>query len=109
MTNVTIEKKGNSIIKIVCDGHTDYGVEGEDIVCAALSSIVQTAVLGVLMVAGVNLDLERNEDRGYLSFEVPNDISQTQRHDVSVILNTMLCGISDLREGYSDFVELEVK
>ena len=61
------------------------------------------------MVAGVNLDLERNEDRGYLSFEVPNDISQTQRHDVSVILNTMLCGISDLREGYSDFVELEVK
>lgn len=109
MTNVSITKKNGEIVKVVCDGHTNYGVSGEDIVCSALSSIVQTAVLGVLMVAGVNLDLERNEDRGYLSFEVPNDISQTQRHDVSVILNTMLCGISDLREGYSDFVELEVK
>ena len=109
MTNVCITKKNGEIVKVVCDGHTNYGVSGEDIVCSALSSIVQTAVLGVLMVAGVNLDLVRNEDRGYLSFEVPNNISQTQRHDVSVILNTMLCGISDLREGYSDFVELEVK
>lgn len=109
MTNVSITKKNGEIVKVVCDGHTNYGVSGEDIVCSALSSIVQTAVLGVLMVAGVNLDLTRNEDRGYLAFEVPNNISQTQRHDVSVILNTMLCGISDLREGYSDFVELEVK
>lgn len=109
MTNVCITKKNGEIVKVVCDGHTNYGVSGEDIVCAALSSIVQTAVLGVLTIAGVNLDLQRNEDRGYLSFEVPNNISQTQRHDVSVILNTMLCGISDLREGYSDFVELEVK
>ena len=109
MTNVSITKKNGEIVKVVCDGHTNYGVSGEDIVCSALSSIVQTAVLGVLMVAGVNLDLERNEDRGYLSFEVPSNISQAQRHDVSVILNTMLCGISDLREGYSDFVELEVK
>ena len=36
MTNVTIEKKGNSIIKIVCDGHTNYGVEGEDYQITAL-------------------------------------------------------------------------
>ena len=109
MTNVSITKKNGEIVKVVCDGHTNYGVSGEDIVCSALSSIVQTAVLGILMVVGVNLDLTRNEDRGYLSFEVPENISQSQRHDVSVILNTMLCGISDLREGYSDFVELEVK
>jgi len=109
MTNVCITKNNGDIVKVVCDGHTNYGVSGEDIVCSALSSIVQTAVLGILMVAGVNLNLVRNEDRGYLSFDVPQDISVNQKHDVNVILNTMLCGISDLREGYSDFVELEVK
>ena len=108
MTSVTITKKNDDIIKVVCDGHTNYGVSGEDIVCSALSSIVQTAVLGMLMVVGVNLNLERNEDRGYLCFEVPNEISAEQKHDCNIILNTMLCGISDLREGYSDFIELEV-
>lgn len=109
MTSVTITKQNDDIVKVVCDGHTNYGVSGEDIVCSALSSIVQTAVLGILMVAGVNLKLERNEERGYLYFEVPIDISAQQKHDCNIILNTMLCGISDLREGYSDFIELEVK
>ena len=109
MTNVSITKRNGEIVKVVCDGHTNYGVSGEDIVCSALSSVVQTAVLGILTVVGVNLNLKRDENRGYLSFEVPNNLTEEQSHDISVILNTMLCGISDLREGYSDFIELEVK
>ena len=109
MTNVTIEKKGNSIRKIVCDGHTGYGVEGEDIVCAALSSIVQTALMGILMVAGVNAKTERDDERGYLSIEIPSGLSSKEQHDVDVITSTMLLGISDLNEGFSDFIELEVK
>ncbi|MBQ3047580.1 MAG: ribosomal-processing cysteine protease Prp [Clostridia bacterium] len=110
MTNIKVTRNNNGqITKVVCDGHTNYGVSGEDIVCSALSSIVQTAVLGVLTVAFVDAKLKRNEDRGYLEFEIPEGISEEQRHDVDVILNTMLCGISDLREGYSDFIELEVE
>lgn len=109
MTNVTIEKKGNSIVKVVCDGHTNYGERGEDIVCSALSSIVQTALMGVLMVAGVNAKTERDDGRGYLSIIIPSGISDKCRHDVDVILNTMLLGVSDLNEGFSDFIELEVK
>lgn len=109
MTNVTIEKKGNSIKKIVCDGHTNYGEAGEDIVCSALSSIVQTALMGILMVANVNAKTIRDDERGYLSIEIPSGLSKETQHDVDVITNTMLLGISDLNEGFSDFIELEVK
>ena len=55
MTTVKFGKSDNRIVSVECDGHTGYGVEGEDIVCAALSSIVQTAVLGVMRVAGINV------------------------------------------------------
>ena len=48
MTKVVISKKDNKIFEVECDGHTNYGEKGEDIVCASLSSIVQTAVLGLL-------------------------------------------------------------
>lgn len=109
MTNITITKQGDNIVKVVCDGHTNYGVSGEDVVCSALSSIVQTAVLGVMLIAKVNAKLTRDEDRGYLSFELPDNLTSEQQHDANVILQTMLCGISDLREGFSDFIELEVK
>ena len=109
MTSVTIEKKAGSIVKIVCDGHTGYGVEGEDIVCAALSSIVQTALMGLIIVAKVDVKTERDEERGFLSIEIPQNLSAQSKHDVDVITNTMLLGISDLNEGFSDFIELEVK
>lgn len=109
MTKVTIEKNGKSIRKVTCDGHTNYGVAGEDIVCAALSSIVQTAVLGLFQVAGVNIEMERDEKRGYLMFCLPKNISAEEQQKADIITNTMLLGISDLNEGFSDFIELEVK
>lgn len=108
MTNVTIEKKGNSIKKIVCDGHTNYGEHGEDIVCSALSSIVQTALMGILIVAGVNAKTKRDDDKGFLSIEIPDGLDSDQQRDVDVITKTMLLGISDLNEGFSDYIELEV-
>lgn len=108
MTNIKIYKKNNDFVRVTCDGHTGYGVAGEDIVCSALSSIVQTAVLGIMMVAGVNAQLDRDDSRGYLDCVIPNNLSNKQRNDTNVILGTMLCGIQDLYEGYSDFIELEV-
>lgn len=110
MTNIKITRNTDGkISKVVCDGHTNYGVSGEDIVCSAISSIVQTAVLGILCVVGVNLNLKRDEQKGFLSFDVPNNLTEAESHDIEVILSTMVCGISDLRQGYSDFIELEVE
>lgn len=108
MTTVTVKKIDGRIAEIICDGHTGYGVEGEDIVCAAVSSIVQTAVLGIFSVAGVNALYEVDEQRGYLKMTLPEKMTEMQIHDSEVILKTLMCGIADLHEGYSDFVELEV-
>ena len=109
MTKVVISKKNNKIFDVECDGHTNYGEKGEDIVCASLSSIVQTAVLGLLMVALLELDMKRDDEAGYLKFTLPENLSETQIIQTSAILDTLFCGISDLNEGFSDYIELEVK
>lgn len=109
MTAIKVVKKNGNITEVICDGHTGYGVEGEDIVCAGLSSIVQTALLGLLQVAFVNVKFERRDKDGYLKFTIPDDISPVQRHDCDIILNTMLLGVSDLYQGFSDFIDLEVE
>ena len=102
-------KRDNHIYKVICDGHTMYGVAGEDIVCASLSSIVQTAVLGLLMIAELELPMKRDDEQGYLKFTLPEKLSEKQEIQASAILDTMLCGISDLYESFSDYIELEVK
>ena len=109
MTKVVIFKKNNNIFEVECDGHTNYGEKGEDIVCASLSSIVQTAVLGLLMVVGIELDMKRDDKRGYLRFTLPEKLNDKQNTQAAAILDTMFCGISDLNESFSDFIELEVK
>ena len=109
MTKVVISKKNNKIFDVECDGHTNYGEKGEDIVCASLSSIVQTAVLGLLMVVMVELEMKRDDELGYLKFTLPEKLDEKQDIQASAILDTMLCGISDLYESFSDYIELEVK
>ena len=109
MTHIEVFKKNNHIYKVVCDGHTNYGVQGEDIVCASLSSVVQTAVLGLMMVVGADVELDRDEERGYLSMSLTGDLDGDKLIQADAILDTMLCGISDLYNGFSDFIDLEVK
>ena len=109
MTKVKISKKNNEIFEVECDGHTNYGEKGEDIVCASLSSVVQTAVLGLLVVAGLEVDMKRDDEKGYLKFTLPEKLSEIQKTQANAILDTMLCGISDLNESFSDYIELEVK
>lgn len=109
MTDIKVFKKGDMFTKISCDGHTGFGVFGEDIVCAALSSIVQTAALGMLGVAGANVAINRDDKNGFFEIIIPEDLSESVAHDVQVIFATMMCGLSDLHSQYSDFIEMEVQ
>ena len=68
----------------------------------------QRQALGLMQVAGIDLDYEVREEDGYLKFTLP-PLSKERRRDADMILNTLYLGIFDLHEGFSDFIELEVK
>ena len=108
MTTVEVIRQSGHIVSLTADGHTGYGVEGEDIVCAALSSIIQTALLGLMQAAGINVKFERRDEDGFLSFNLP-ELDNIARRDADMILDTMLLGISDLYDSFSDFIELIIK
>lgn len=108
MTKVKITKQNNFITVVEASGHTGYKESGEDIVCAALSSIIQTAALGVVSVAKVDAKIEKDDKLGYFKIIMPNKITKKQLYEANIILNTMLNGVNDLLKGYSNFIELEV-
>lgn len=109
MTEIKVEKRQGKIVKVDVSGHTGYAERGEDIVCAGISTLVQTALLGLLAVAGIKVKYLRDEEKGSLRFELPGGIDQNQRHDADVILETMMCGLADFYSEYSDYIKLEVK
>lgn len=109
MTTVRFLRRDGKFAAVSCEGHTGYAEEGSDIVCAAVSSVVQTAVLGLMQVAGIGVDYKVDEERGYLSAEIPASVTERQSHDADVILKTACLGVSDLYGEYSDFINLEVQ
>ncbi|HPD01875.1 MAG TPA: ribosomal-processing cysteine protease Prp [Eubacteriales bacterium] len=108
MTSLKFITENGSVTRFYASGHTGYADEGEDIVCAALSAIMQTAILGLLKVAMIEVAYSSDEVTGKLSVELPKNLTERQRRDADVILNTLLLGVSDLSEGYSDYIDLEV-
>jgi len=108
MTNITIIKKYDDIKKIVAVGHTGYASEGEDIVCAAVSSVIQTAVLGLMQVAGIPIEFKEDADIALMEIKIP-ELEDEDRHNANLILNTMLCGITNLFENYGKYIKLIIK
>ena len=108
MTDITITRNNGSIVQVTASGHTGYGEAGEDIVCAGVSTLIQSALLGLLQVVGVNVKYTVNEQEGSLKFTLPQNLTNAERHDCDIVLNTMLCGLQDFFTEYSDFINLEV-
>ena len=109
MTKAVFSVKDGRIIRMECHGHTCYAEAGQDIVCAAVSAVLQTAALGVMNVAKARVQYSTNEAKGYLSLALCEGLSPEQQHDAEVILRTALVGIEDIAAGYSQYVKVEVR
>lgn len=110
MTTIKIKKKDNYIIGVECSEHTGFAEYGKDIVCAGISCITQTAILGIKNFTDIKHKYIVEEKSGYLCLELIDiDKKSSSFHDAQIILNTMCCGLEDLQKQYPKYIKLEVK
>ena len=102
MTRVSFLYESGAITRVRADGHSGYD-DGNDIVCAAVSTLVQTAYLALKDI-GVKTEYIRDDGR----FEFSVECSKDMRHDADVILRAMTVGLRDLQSGYPQNIKLEV-
>lgn len=81
-------------------GHADYDEAGSDIVCAAVSALSQTALLGLMQYASHDVPYEVND--GFLSVQVPKPCEASQ-----IILGTMVAGLEPIVRQYGEYVVLD--
>lgn len=73
--------------------------------CAAVSAVAQTAVIGLTDVAG--LSPEYRQQDGFLQCILPAGLSDKDRKTAEIVLQTMLAGLKSIQCGYSDFISIE--
>jgi len=108
MTTVTVKRDGERISEVTVKGHSGYGKYGKDIVCAAVSAITQTALMGVIEYSSEKIVYTVNEEEGFMRFSVPESSGDTKLR-IDAILDTMILGLKDVEKGYGSYVKVEVK
>ena len=112
MTNVTILKKESNILGFVVSGHSGYAEFGSDIVCSAISTLSQSAVVGLENVLNLRPIIKIDEKNAYLSCYLPKNLNNVQFEKAQIVLNTFEQSVKLLLIGdkkLKKYINLEVK
>jgi hypothetical protein len=99
MILVKTYKQDNDILEISIEGHANYKDYGNDIVCAAVSSISLCTVNAILSFD--NHSIEVKENSGYLEITVLK-----QDNIIRTLLNNMLRCLQDIEIDYPTNIKL---
>ncbi len=107
MTKITLFRSAGRIVGFEAKGHAGYADAGEDIVCAAVSALTQTAVMGLRELLKLVIAVEMEE--GYIYCMLPDDIAKHHRHDAELILGTMAMGLGSIAQTNGDYIKVTDK
>lgn len=79
-------------------GHAGFGTYGHDIVCAGVSALVETCVLGFEKIAGMKNPAIKK--KGYFLLKIPDGISEEALEKALIILETTYLGMVDMAKSY---------
>ena len=100
MIDISIYKNSmHKTEKVVVSGHAGYARHGEDIVCAAVSILSQTILIGLVEVLKQDVRYEISD--GYLEFSLENNDS------INALLDTFELGIENLLQEYGSYLKLK--
>ena len=99
MITANVFYRKGKIAGFLVEGHSGYAPEGQDIVCAAVSTAVQSCVVGITEVLKIPVNLKIEEAR--LEFFL-NDTNQKTAQE---FMKTCELCIKNISEQYPDYVK----
>lgn len=105
MIRLQFVKSGKDIEGFQISGHAGYAPHGQDIVCAAASFLAITVINSLELQLGAEGRV-KSED-GYLSYQLPEALTQEQWHTAQIILQTLATGFQNLKEEYPKYISIQ--
>ncbi|MCI8327139.1 MAG: ribosomal-processing cysteine protease Prp [Lachnospiraceae bacterium] len=107
MTKITIYKnQDNRYIGFDCIGHAGYANEGEDVVCAGISTLVINTINSIGCFTEEEFSVDTQEESGEITFR----LKSVSKHDSYLLLQSMILGLQGIMNQYGDsFIRLDFK
>lgn len=108
MTKVTFVMDNQiKYIGFIIVGHTGYSIQGEDILCAAVSMVSQSVLTGIIHVIGADAEVSINAKEALMSMLVlDSDVRMVE--DADLLIRTMHQSLMAIESEYSKYLEVEI-
>ena len=104
MTKCEFFTEGDRITGCTVSGHSGYAESGSDIVCAAISAVVTMAEATINDVCGAKAKVRVKEEDARITLTLP--ASCEEEDTVQAVLAGLMVYLIDLRDQYSDYIEV---
>ena len=102
MTKVTFSSQGDKLLSVDILGHAGYAEEGEDIVCAAISSAVMLTHALLYDVQRIPVDTVIEDEGAHIRITLPKGGAERGQD----ALRALKLHFSELEQNYSDFLNV---
>ena len=106
MTTVTFHSEGSRLAGFEVQGHSGYAPEGEDIVCAAVTSAVRLTECAVNDVLGLEASVKVREKDASITLKLPSRLGQTNESTCQTLLAALMVYLVQLSEEYPDHISV---
>lgn len=107
MIEAVIVRENGRIVSFYGAGHAGYAEIGSDIVCAAVSTVMQQTALGIIDY--LKLDVKPTVKNGFLSINLKNVDNNGREAEVDALTESMYLMLVQIAEQYPKYVKLTVK
>jgi len=108
MINVIVIKEKQTIKTIEATGHSCYAEEGQDIVCSAVSSLMETLANGLTEVVKAHAEVKVDESISLLSVKL-NETDKKKCEYAQILMQSTLLGLKGVANGYRKFIKIKEK
>lgn len=103
MIKISIGKNSEGRVRsFKISGHACFAPHGRDIVCAAVSAVVQTAIYGMIRVIKIRPKIVMEE--GLLECCLPEDMTREEGQKADLLVETMLTGLKEIKKEYPNHI-----
>ena len=108
MINVFVIKENQTIKTIEATGHSGYAEAGQDIVCSAVSTLMETLANGLTEIVKANVQVKVDEALPHLSVTL-NETDKEKCKLAQVLMGSTLLGIKGVAQEFSKFIKIKEK
>ena len=107
MTHITIYRnQENAFTGFLCEGHAGYADEGEDIVCAGISTLVINTINSIEALTTTQILADADAESGTIHVNLPSGCDGQAK----LLVDAMILGLQGIQTNYGKkFLTLDFK